>query len=150
SDSIPVNCARFTVLTSSGASACSKARASQAAPPPPPPDPNGKILLDTTQPIRFKWRWEGQLADDLSFEVRVWRQGDTPVGAHDARLLKTNPDFRRLADSVYAVDLVLAGAQGVFLSGSDYVWSVGVVRIEPEYDWLGVESAPRPIGLLVP
>jgi hypothetical protein len=72
------------------------------------------------------------------------------VGAYDARLLRQNPTFQRLADNKYSVALVLSGAAGVTQASSDYLWSVSVVRVQPEYEWLGIESGPRPISLAVP
>lgn len=116
----------------------------------PEPDETGRIQYDTNQEIKFVWQWSGELSDDLSFEIRVWLQNAEPVGAHDARLLRQNPTFERLEDNKYAVILVLRGARGIPQTSSDYLWSVGVVRIQPKYEWLGIESKPHQLSLVVP
>jgi PPM family protein phosphatase len=115
----------------------------------PEPDEAGKIQYDANRELKFVWQWPGELPDDLSFEIRVWLRDTEPVGAHDARLLRQNPTFKRLEDNKYSVILVLRGARGIPQTSSDYLWSVGVVRIQPEYEWLGIESEPRQISLVV-
>jgi protein phosphatase len=115
----------------------------------PEADETGKTQYDTRRELTFVWQWPGQLTDDLSFEIRVWLRNAQPVGAHDAALLRQNPTFKH-ADSTYSVALVLKGASGIPYTSSDYLWSVGVVRIQPAYEWLGIESETRPMSLVVP
>jgi serine/threonine protein phosphatase PrpC len=100
--------------------------------------------------IKFSWIWPGELSDDLSFEIRVWLPGSRPEGVHDARLLKQDPTFQALDGDKYSVTLTLRGARGLKGTSSDYFWSVGVVRIEPGYEWLNLEADPRNISLIVP
>jgi protein phosphatase len=123
-------------------------------PPPillePGSDEAGKIQYNTGREIKFVWQWPSELTDDLSFEIRVWLKDADPVGAYDARLLRQNPTFQRLDDNKYSVALVLSGAAGVTQASSDYFWSVSVVRVQPEYEWLDIESEPRQISLVVP
>lgn len=116
----------------------------------PAADETGKLPFDTSRTVKFVWQWPAQLTDDLSFEIRVWLRDAEPTGAHDARFLKQDPSFRRLADNKYSVLLTLSGASGVTETSADYLWTVGVVRIEPNYEWLGVAAEPRPISLVVP
>ncbi|HXV96910.1 MAG TPA: protein phosphatase 2C domain-containing protein, partial [Anaerolineae bacterium] len=112
----------------------------------PGSDEAGKIQYNAGREVKFVWQWPSELTDDLSFEIRVWLKDADPVGAYDARLLRQNPTFQRLADNKYSVALVLSGAAGVTQASSDYFWSVSVVRVQPEYEWLGIESGPRQIS----
>jgi hypothetical protein len=116
----------------------------------PPADSSGTTLLDVSRKIVFAWEWSGELTNDLSFEIMVWRQGATPTGAHDARFLKQDPDFKQLGNNRYSAGLVLKGAGGIVGTGSDYLWTVGVVRINAAYESLGLQAPPRPISILVP
>lgn len=116
----------------------------------PEPDSAGRTQYDASREIRFVWQWPGELSDDLSFEIRVWAGDEERVGAHDARLLRQDPTFRGLDDHTYTVTLVLSGSRGVTRTSADYFWSVGVVRIQPDYEWLNLESEARPISLVVP
>jgi|GEM_PF-341649 len=100
--------------------------------------------------VTFGWEWPGELSEDLSFEIRVWLQGDNPSGVHDAKLLKQDPLFVNPEGNRYFMTLNLKGVTGIPRTSPDYLWSVGVVRIQPDYEWLGIESAPRPIRILVP
>jgi protein phosphatase len=108
--------------------------------------------LDQTQhnaqEITFIWEWPGQLTDELSFEIRVWLEGTNPQGVYDAKELKRNPTFVPLGEHQYAVTLQLTDSS-VAVSSSDYLWSVGVVQVDPEYKWLDIESEPRKIGIVV-
>jgi protein phosphatase len=108
--------------------------------------------LDPTQhnaqEITFIWGWPGELTDELSFEIRVWLEGTNPQGVYDAKELKRNPTFVPLGEHQYAVTLQLTGPS-VAVSSSDYLWSVGVVQVDPEYKWLDIESEPQRIGIVV-
>ncbi len=115
----------------------------------PAVDKTGQIFHDARE-VTFVWQWPGELTDDLSFEIRVWLQGDTPVGAHDAKLLKDNPLFVNFDGDQYSVPLNLKGGEGILNTSPDYLWSVGVVRIQPDYEWLGIESTAQTIHILVP
>lgn len=115
----------------------------------PEPDSAGVIQYDASREVTFIWQWPGELSDDLSFEIRVWAGDEERVGAHDARFLRQDPTFQRLDDHTYTVALVLSGSPGVTRTSADYFWSVGVVRIQPDYEWLNKESEARPISLVV-
>jgi hypothetical protein len=67
---------------------------------------------------------------------------------YDAKELKRNPTFVPLGEHQYAVTLQLTDSS-VAVSSSDYLWSVGVVQVDPEYKWLDIESEPRKIGIVV-
>lgn len=98
--------------------------------------------------ITFIWEWPGELTDQLSFEIRVWLEGSDPQGVYDAKELKQNPTFVPLGKHQYAVTLKLS-SPGIIGTSTNYLWSVGVVQIDPEYKWLSLESKPRRISLLV-
>ncbi len=117
----------------------------------PNPDGTGKNSFDISQPITFSWDWPGELPADFGFEIRVWLRGSEPTGAHNALLLKQESSYQHLpGDTVYSVALVLSGVKGVTATSADYLWSVGVVRLNPQYEWLNIAAAPRPISLVVP
>lgn len=99
------------------------------------------------QDIRFAWQWPGELPANLGFEIRIWLEGQEPIGAYDVR------DLKRLLnvpgeDHQYFVTLKLAGT-GIHQTDKNYLWSVGIVEIEP-YRWLNIESQPRRINIVVP
>lgn len=101
------------------------------------------------QEVTFIWEWPGELTDQLSFEIRVWLEGDDPQGVYDAKELKHNPTFVPLGEYQYAVTLKLS-TPGIMSTSSNYLWSVGVVQTDPEYKWLNLESESRRISILVP
>lgn len=99
--------------------------------------------------ITFIWEWPGELTDQLSFEIRVWLEGKDPQGVYDAKELKQDSTFVPLGEHQYAVTLKL-NSPGIRGTSSNYLWSVAVVQIDPEYKWLSLESEPRRISILVP
>lgn len=116
----------------------------------PKPFGAGARQYSSNRDIEFVWQWPGELTDTLSFEIRVWLPGQERLGVHNASLLRQDATFKRLGDNTYAVSLTLEGATNVKQTSPDYSWSVGVVEIEPEYKWLGLESEPQRISILVP
>lgn len=99
------------------------------------------------QDIRFVWQWPGELPENFGFEIRIWLEGEEPIGAYDVR------DLKRLLnvpgeDHQYFVTLKLAG-DGITQTNGNYLWSVGIVEIEP-YKWLNIASKPRRISIIVP
>lgn len=106
--------------------------------------------LNAASAIKFVWKWPGELTDDLSFEIRLWQLGSKPEGIHNALLLKQETTFQALEGDRYSVTLTLSGAKGLKGTSSDYFWSVGLVRTDPSYEWLDLESDPRNISLIVP
>lgn len=116
----------------------------------PKPFGPGARQYSAIQDIEFVWQWPGELTDNMSFEIRVWLPGQDRLGVHNATLLRQDASFKRLGDGTYAVSLILAGAVNVKQTSPDYLWSVGVVETTPEYKWLGLESEPQRISILVP
>lgn len=92
--------------------------------------------------MTFSWRWEGRLAPNWGFEVRLWHEGDpSHFGAFDAREMAKL--VQHLPDGRYTAVLRLDAAYSILLHGSgDYLWSIAVVQLEP-YERIGPESAAR-------
>ncbi|MFN8455179.1 MAG: protein phosphatase 2C domain-containing protein [Anaerolineae bacterium] len=103
--------------------------------------------LTKGQDIRFAWQWPGELRENLGFEIRIWLEGQEPIGAYDVREIKRLLNVPA-ADHQYFVTLKLDGA-GISQTDKNYLWSVGIVELEP-YRWLNVASEPRRISIVVP
>lgn len=103
--------------------------------------------LTKGQDVRFAWQWPGELPEKFGFEIRIWLEGEDPIGAYDVRELKRLLNVPG-EDHQYSVTLKLDGA-GVTATDNNYRWSVGIVEIEP-YQWLNIESEPRRISIVVP
>jgi hypothetical protein len=94
-------------------------------------------------PTNFEWQWTGQeLSAELGFEVRVWREGEPPVGAHDAVQDNQQGRVERLADNTYRLSINIRDAFGVRRRTSQYLWTVALVRISPTYADLGRQAEP--------
>lgn len=131
------------------------------------PIPNETIYArpDTLFPADFRWQWDGTLPPNTTFEVRIWRDGLDPVslGAYDVRDVKvistiaeeeterergTQNLIYYEGDGIYRLPLNPASSEAVDYRHQTYVWSVGVVQIEP-YQRLSPEPAPRPINIMI-
>jgi hypothetical protein len=80
---------------------------------------------------------------DSGFEVRVWREGEIPAGIHDAVLDNRTGRVEKIGENTYRlntniVDILDATGSRPRPTG-EYLWTVGVVRIEPQYADLGEE-----------
>jgi serine/threonine protein kinase len=94
-------------------------------------------------PTEFEWQWTGQdLPAEFGFEVRVWREGEPPVGAHDAVQDNQQGRIERLADGAYRLSINIRDAFGVRGRTSQYLWTVALVRISPTYADLGRQAEP--------
>ncbi len=99
----------------------------------------------------FKWNWPGQLPENFGFEINVWLAGTERQGAYGATMMKTDKGFVAGGNGDYSFSFDLGGAQSVMDHGTspNYLWSVGIVQLSPEYKWLGIESAQRSISILM-
>jgi hypothetical protein len=85
--------------------------------------------------VEFVWRFDGQLAANQGFEIRVWKEGQ-PAHYGAASPVRTT-----------SAVLDLSGAYGVQLGGGGrHLWTVAVVQIEP-YQALGPEAPPQTIEI---
>jgi hypothetical protein len=131
-----------------------RAASSQAAMPtagPTPPPGTGSLQLVypaegaslTDRNADFVWEWTGPpLSAGQAFEVRLWQPNDPfHYGAQDARL---SPQLVRQVGNTYIVRLDLNGAYGWMQHGpGDYLWTVGIVAVEPAYEDLQIEAPPH-------
>jgi serine/threonine protein kinase len=125
------------------------------APPSPPPTPApvvpaGQITLlkplSLDQPsfgmTEFEWQWAGGLAPDQGFEVRVWREGEPPAGAHDAVMDSKSGQIQALGNNTYRLNINIKDAFGVKGRSGEYLWTVVLIQITPEYKDLGIQAPP--------
>lgn len=126
------------------------------APPPPPATPVPPVVpagqitllkpLSLDQPsfgmTEFEWQWAGGLAPDQGFEVRVWREGEPPAGAHDAVMDSKNGQIQALGNNTYRLSINIKDAFGVKGRSGEYLWTVVLIQITPEYKDLGIQAPP--------
>jgi serine/threonine protein kinase len=105
--------------------------------------------LDTTSSgsVEFEWRWDGSIGPDQGFEIRVWREGEPPAGAHNAVEDNRNGYVVALGNNTYRLSLNIRDAAGVKGRGGEYLWTVVLVQINPEYRDLGIQASPGRLQL---
>jgi tetratricopeptide (TPR) repeat protein len=118
--------------------------------PPAPSIPTGgfTLLYPLTRddisygPTDFEWEWTGALSPGFGFEVRVWREGEFPSGVHDAVLDNQNGNIKNIGDNRYHFSTDIREAPGVRGRTGEYLWTVALVQISPEYKDLGQQAEP--------
>ncbi len=102
------------------------------------------ISLDepTFGPTEFEWQWNGTLGSDQGFEVRVWREGEPPAGVHNAVEDNKNGKVVVLGNDTYRLTVDIRDAYGVQGRSGEYLWTVVLVQISPEYKDLGTQATP--------
>jgi len=108
---------------------------------PEPPGESG-TLHTTNGPTTFEWQYGGSLGADLGFEVRVWRDGEPQAGAHDAMRSNYEGKVIALGNDTYHLEIDISQATGVGGRTGEYLWTVLLVQIDPEYKDLGVQASP--------
>jgi dipeptidyl aminopeptidase/acylaminoacyl peptidase len=93
-------------------------------------------------PTDFEWRWTGPVPAGFGFEVRVWREGEQPVGVHNAVLDNQNGKIKRIDENTYRLSVDIKGTVGVLNQSGDYLWTVALVRISPNYADSGQQAPP--------
>jgi hypothetical protein len=94
-------------------------------------------------PTNFEWQWKGkELPAELGFEVRVWRKGEPPVGAHDAVQDNQQERIEQIGENMYRLSINIGQASGVRERTGKYLWTVALVRISPTYADLGRQARP--------
>jgi hypothetical protein len=118
--------------------------------PSPTPVPTGQFILlsptweePTYGPTEFRWKWIGELRPGQGFEVRVWREGETPTGAHDSRQDNLDGKIIPLGDDTYRFSVDISDVAGVRGVNGDYLWTVVLVQVSPEYRDLGIQAVPE-------
>jgi tetratricopeptide (TPR) repeat protein len=148
-----------TLLSSTATPTPTAATATPRPPAPPtatptPPALTGQFTLlkptlgDTsTGSTEFEWRWDGPLGPDQGFEVRVWREGEPPAGAHNAVEDNKNGYVAGAGNSIYRISLNIRDAAGVRGRGGEYLWTVVLIQVSPEYKDLGIQASPGRLSL---
>ncbi|MBI1881889.1 MAG: serine/threonine protein kinase [Chloroflexi bacterium] len=94
-------------------------------------------------PTEFEWQWTGQeLPPEFGFEVRVWREGEPPAGAHNAVLDNQQGHIERIGENKYRLNIDIQDAYSVRRRTGQYFWTVALVRISPNYADLGQQAEP--------
>jgi len=96
----------------------------------------------TYGPTEFEWQWNSPVGADQGFEVRVWREGEPPAGVHDAVQDNLNGKVVALGNNTYRLTVDITDAYGVQGQSGEYLWTVALVQISPEYRDLGKEATP--------
>jgi serine/threonine protein kinase len=116
--------------------------------------PTGQIVLlkptidDTSTGFTdFEWQWSGQIGADQGFEVRVWQEGEPPAGVHNAVADNQNGTVATLGNNRYRLSADIREAPGVRNRGGDYLWTVVLIQISPEYKDLGIQAPPGRLRL---
>jgi hypothetical protein len=131
------------------ATATSRPAALPTATRTPSPPAGGFVLLQPTLdgepsygPTEFEWQWNGPLGEDQGFEIRVWLDGEPPAGAHNAVDDNKGGKVVTLGNDTYRLTVDIRNAYGVKNRSGEYLWTVILVQISPEYQDLGVQATP--------
>jgi serine/threonine-protein kinase len=134
---------------------------STLAPPTPTPTPEpleGNFAsLDilnpdhiTYGPTDFEWEWFGPTPPNAGFEIRVWRDGHPPLGAHDSLLDNQQGRIRQVAENKYQLSIDISQAAGVQGRSGEYLWTVVLVQTAPAYADLGIQADPAMLTFAAP
>jgi len=93
-------------------------------------------------PTDFEWEWTGDVPPGSGFEVRVWREGQPPLGAHDAVLDNQNGNIKNVNRDTYRLRTNIRESAGVQGQSGIYFWTVALVQISPAYADLGQQAEP--------
>lgn len=91
--------------------------------------------------VVFAWDWQGELAQNQAFEVRIWKQGgDDHLGADKPRAEK-GPKTNR-----WRQEIDIGQSPSIRQGGAgSYLWTVAVVQLDP-YERIGPEAPPRELS----
>jgi hypothetical protein len=90
----------------------------------------------------FEWEWSDPVPPEFGFEIRVWREGEPPLGAHDAMADNQQHRIEQVGPAQYRLSIDITDAAGVRGRGGEYFWTVVLVRISPVYQDTGQQAAP--------
>lgn len=93
-------------------------------------------------PTTFEWQWNREVPAGYGFEVRVWREDESPAGVHNAVLDNQNGAIKDIGQGKYRLSTDIKEAGGVKGRSGEYLWTVALVRISPEYADLGEQAEP--------
>lgn len=118
--------------------------------PQPPAVPTGQFTLlkpgpgdePSLGPTEFEWQWDGGLGPNQGFEIRVWRESEIQVGVHDSVMDNKEGRIIALGNNTYGLEVNIRDAFGVRGRSGEYLWTVALVQIIPEYKDLGIQATP--------
>lgn len=90
----------------------------------------------------FEWEWVGNVPPDVGFEVRVWREGEPQLGVHNAVLDNGEKRIRQIGENKYSLTVDISEAPGVLDRQGEYLWTVALIQISPDYADLGQQAEP--------
>lgn len=139
-----------TVTSTRQAPQTTPTRSSQPASTRAPTAVSGKLTILSPNSLdeptfgltEFQWQWGGSLPEDQGFEVRVWREGEPPAGVHNAVLDNQQGKVVAQGNNTYRLIADISDAPSVGGRSGDYLWTVLLVQISPEYRELGVQATP--------
>ena len=70
--------------------------------------------------------------------MRVWREEEPIAGAHDAVLDNQQGRIENIGENKYRLTIDITHAAGVRERTGQYLWTVALVQINPEYADLGI------------
>jgi hypothetical protein len=121
----------------------------EPAPTRAPETPAGQFTLlrpTVEQPTygatQFEWRWTSPLPAGQGFEVRVWREGEPPAGVHNSVEDNLSGKVQEAGSNTYRLSVDIREAAGVRGRGGEYLWTVALVQVSPEYKDLGIQAPP--------
>jgi hypothetical protein len=100
------------------------------------------VNIPSYGPTTFEWEWSGVVPTDYGFEVRVWREGEPLAGAHDAVADNRNGNIKSIGENRYQTNFDIRGSAGVLGRSGEYLWTVALVQISPNYADLGHQAEP--------
>jgi hypothetical protein len=74
---------------------------------------------------------------EYGFEIRVWREGEQPLGAHDAMNDNREGRVEPIGENRHHLNIDITESAGVKGQGGEYLWTVALVQISPNYADLG-------------
>jgi hypothetical protein len=93
-------------------------------------------------PTDFEWEWTGDVPPGYGFEVRVWQEGEPSAGIHNAVEDNQNGRIIRVDENRYRLSVDIKNTAGVRNRTGEYLWTVALVQISPNYADLGQQAAP--------
>jgi hypothetical protein len=84
----------------------------------------------------------GSVPPGFGFEVRVWREGEPPAGVHDAVLDNQTGRIEKVGENQYRLQVDIHQAAGVRERTGEYLWTVVLVQISPDYADSGLQAEP--------
>ena len=108
--------------------------------------PNGETY---SRVVSFEWEWDGILPSECGFEVLVWREGEDPKGIHNAVEDNRNGRIEQLGPTKFRLTVSdIRSAPGVAGRPGNYLWTVALVQIKPEYATTSIQAEPAHLSIV--